>query len=177
MINRLLIFLCAVPQFTFAQQDPEFPKGAVFYFSAQQGINSRFDGGADHYIGGLSLAPAFTVIPSHVRLGLSSELVRTEKKIFGLAGPALSWKLKTFRMKPLGSLFNLQFQVEHLWGTGHRRLAGASLGIELFQFLNFRLMGHRDYHYDQWWLRAGTGINLLQKKRRSPTGTDPMRDN
>ena len=161
---------------TFAQTDPEFSRGAILYLSAHQGVNTAFNASPDHYIGGMDLTTQFAIIPGHLRLGAGGGFVFTNKNISGLAGPRLAWKLKTFQLKPAGSVLNLQLQAEHLWGTDDEKLVGGLLGIELFKTLSFMVMAHREFHWDRWWFRAGLGWNLLHKKRTSPTGTDPMRD-
>lgn len=170
----LLLFSCLVTIQVFSQADPEFPKGTVLYISAQQGINTSFDPGPDHYIGGMGLSGQFTIIPQHLRLGAGGEFVFTNKNFSGLIGPRLAWKIKTMKMEPLGSVLNLQLQAEHLWGTDQQRLIGGLFGIELAKMFSFQLMAHRDYQNDAWWFRAGVGYNLLRKKRKSPTGTDPF---
>lgn len=161
---------------SFSQTDPEFPRGAVLYLSAQQGLNTSFDASADHYIGGMGISAQYTVLPRHLRLGAGGELVFTNKDFSVLAGPRMAWRISTFQMKSLGSLMNLQIQAEHLWGTDDQKLIGGILGLEIFQMLSVQLLAHRDYEHDAWWYRAGIGWNLLRKKRKSPTGTDPMRD-
>jgi hypothetical protein len=162
---------------TCAQTDPEFPKGWVMYLEAQQGMATTFNSSPDIYVFSLGLAPAATVIPGHLRLGGTANLLYTNKNISAAFGPRAAWKIKTFNIDPLGSLFNLQLQVEHLWGTDKQKLFGGGPVIEAGQILSFSLTAHRDYCLNYWWFRAGLGFNLLHKKRKSPTGTDPMRDN
>ena len=159
-----------------AGQDPEFPSKPVFYFSARQGVNSSFDSTPDHYVGGLSLTPQFALIPGILRGGFTGELSYTDKHLRALAGPRISLKLKTFSVNSLGSLFNLQIQLEHLWGSRKERLAGAGLALELFQCLELQIAAHRDHYHERWWFRSGAGWNILHKKRKSPTGADPMSD-
>lgn len=177
MKYRLLTCLSLSALLCAAQRDPEFPAGTVLYVSARQGINTSFDVTPDFYVGGLGMTPQITLVPGHLRGGVTGELMYTDKAVRALAGPRVSIKLKTFSAGPLGSLFNLQLQLEHLWGTKKERLAGGALALEFFQLLEFQVAAHRDYHLERWWFRAGWGWNLLQKRKRSPTGTDPMSNN
>jgi hypothetical protein len=167
----MLLLACT---FVHAQKDTEFPKGWVMYLDAQQGMSTTFDNSPDTYVFSLGASPQATVIPGHLRLGVQTALLYAYKDISAVFGPRLSWKLKTFNLDPLGSLFNLQLQLEHLWGTDRQRLFGGGPLIEAGQIFSFSLTAHRDYCLNYWWFRAGLGFNFLHKKRKSPTGTDPL---
>jgi hypothetical protein len=157
-----------------AQSDPEFPKGWVMYLEAQQGVVTAFNSSPDLFAASLSLSPQITIIPQHLRLGASGGVAFTNKEFSALFGPRVALKLKTIKLQRLGSLFNLQFQLEHLWGSRDERLFGGGLCFEIIQMLDLSIRAHRDYSLGNWWFQAGAGFNLLYKKRKSVTGTDPM---
>ena len=175
-MNRLLVGLLGLllTGTAYAQNDPEFPKGWVMYFEAQQGLRTTFDPRPDLFATSASLCPQITVVPAHFRIGGSAGLAFTDKQFSGMFGPRASLKLKTIRLKNLGSLFNLQLELEHLWGTRKERLFGGDLKLEIIQLLSLKLSAHRDHALGNWWFMAGAGINLFHKKRKSPTGDDPF---
>ena len=167
----LLIFLY-IFLYTNAQNDPEFPRGWVMYIEAEQGA-SAFRGSPALYLANLQLSTQATVIPRYLRVGAVSGLSYTNKKLSSVFGPRLSMKIKTFGVGQ-GSLFNLQLQLEHLWGTNKQKLFGGGLLVEAIQMFSVSLTAHRDYYFHAWRFQAGAGYNLFHKKRKSPTGTDPM---
>ena len=175
MRTPLLIILFFLPLAIIAQEDPEFPRGGVFYLSAQHGVKTGFDENPDLFVGGVGISGQITLIPSHLRGGFYGDLAFTNKRFTFLVGPKLAWKIKTFQVKPLGSVFNLQLQAEFLKGSFGEKLLGGSVGLEIFQLFMIQVMTHRDLENQDWWFRAGLGWNLLHKKRRSATGSDPLR--
>jgi hypothetical protein len=172
VIATLLSFILALS--VRAQNDPEFPKGWVLYLEAQQGMSTDFHATADTYVGGLGLSPAITLIPQHLRLGTTADLLYTNKKILAVFGPRVAWKLKTFNLNPLGSIMNLHLRLEQLWGTEKQSVFGGGPVVEAGQLFTLSLTAHRDYRLNYWWFRTGLGFNLLYQKRKSPTGTDPL---
>ena len=147
------------------------------YLEAQQGMSTTFDNAPDLYLFSLGISPEATIVPGHLRLGARAALLYAYKDISAVVGPKLAWKLKTFNLGQFGSLFNLQLQLEHLWGSDNQRLVGGGPVIEAGQILSFSLTAHRDYHFNYWWFRTGIGFNLLHKKKKSLRDMDPMRDN
>jgi hypothetical protein len=141
---------------------------------AQQGVSTRFNTMPDTYVFALGLSPAATIIPARLRLGATADFLYTNKRIAAAFGPRLAWKLKTFNLGELGSLFNLHLRLEQLWGTDKQRLFGGGPVIEAGQLFSFSLTAHRDYYLNYWWFRTGLGFNILHKKRKSATGTDPL---
>ena len=167
----MAIFICSELE---AQQDPEFPKGSVFYLGVKQGKNTAFNNTPDLWVGGIYFSPQFTIVPKHLRLGLETELMYTAKHTSALFGPRLAWKIKTIRIPNMGSLLNLQLQAEYLLGTGDQEcLYGGNFTIEAFQLLAVDLSAHRDDSNDRWWFRAGLGVRLFHKKKRSEE-RDPL---
>jgi hypothetical protein len=82
-------------------------------------------------------------------------------------------KLASLNAKQLGSLLNVQLQLEHLWGTDKQKLLGGLLHAELGQLLVIGLGMHRDYGLNDWWFQGGIGFNLLHKKNKGLQ--DPMK--
>ena len=149
-----------------AQQ--EFTKGWVMYLEGSQGILTNFHSSPDLYTGNLQLTPQVTVIPGVLRLAAATGLAFNNKKLTGLFGGGLNWKLATVHAQPFGSLLNLQLQAQHVWGTGKQRLVGGGLKAELGQIILAGITAHRDYTSGNWWLQAGIGFNLLHKQRGKP---------
>jgi hypothetical protein len=149
-----------------AQKDPEFPKGWVMYLQAHDGMVTNFTTAPDLFVAGLSLSPQLTVVPGLLRIGGSAGAVFNNKKISGMAGPNLVLKLASVQSNPLGSILNLQLQLEHLWGTDHQKLLGAWVQSEIGQFFRLGFSIHRDYGQNTWWFQGGLGYNLLRKKRK-----------
>jgi hypothetical protein len=157
----LMIFLSAT-----AQKDPEFPKGCVMYLESQLGTTTRFNTSPDLFLSTLRLSPQVTLVPGYLRLGGTAAAVFNNKKADGTFGPNLVIKLATLNVKPLGSLLNVQLQLEHLWGTDKQKLLGGLLHVELGQLMVIGLSMHRDYGLNDWWFQGGIGYNLLRKKNK-----------
>jgi hypothetical protein len=174
-MRQLLTALFCIGCFysTLAQKDPEFPRGWVMYLEGNHGVATNFSSAPDLFVQGLRLAPQATVVPGHIRVGATVSGIFFNKKIDGCFGPNLVFKLASKQAKPMGSLLNIQLQLEHLWGTGDQRLLGGLLHIELGQFLVVGLTMHRDYGLNYWWFQTGLGYNLLRKKRKGLE--DPMK--
>lgn len=162
-----IIFLSA-----YAQKDPEFPKGFVLYLHAQDGMVTNFTTAPDLFVAGLGLTPQVTVIPGYLRLGATASAVFNNKKLDGLFGPNIGIKLASLKASNLGSILNLQLQLDHLWGTTHQKLLGGALQSEIGQILKISFSAHRDYGMNDWWFQGGIGFNLLHKKRKKLE--DPM---
>lgn len=145
----------------------EFSKGWVMYLEGMQGASTRFHAEPDTYVGNLQLSPQVTVIPNHVRFAAITGLAFNNKNIYGTYGAGINWKLATLNFNPLGSLLNLQVQLQHLWGTGHQKLFGGGFKAEAGKLILLGITAHRDYSLNQWWLQAGIGLNLLRKKAGS----------
>jgi len=154
----------------------EFPKGWVLYGEGLQGISTNFGAAPDLYTGSLELSPMTTVVESHLRLGGVAGLLFTNKKLDGIFGPRLAWKLKDFTVSEFGSVANLQLQLEAIWGTSNQRLIGGGPKLEIAKFVTIGITAHRDYHLNDWWFRLGVGYNFLHKKRSS-TPHDPFDPN
>ncbi len=173
MKKLLLIIICSTfILYTSAQKDPEFPKGWVMYLESHHGIASNFHKTPDLFVGYLSITPQVTVVPSKLRLGTTVGLLFTNKKLDGLFGPNLVYKIKTLNVKQMGSILNLQVKAEHLWSTNHQKLIGGGINAELGQLLLIGLSMHRDYGLNYWWFEFGLGYNLLRKKKGPPS--DPF---
>ncbi len=175
MKYSLLLFAFLSGGMLLAQNDPEFPKGAVMYLSAQQGKSTSFNSSPELWVGGISLSPQFTLLPQHLRAGAVAEWAYTKKQGSALFGPLLALKIKTVKKEPFGSILNIQLQADHLWGTRHQRMIGGGLTIEAIQLFCFNITAHRDYSLNQWWFRGGVGIDILHKRKSG--STDPFKKN
>jgi hypothetical protein len=174
-MKGLPTLITAVLVFSFpALRAQEFPKGWVMYLEGSQGMVTNFKSAPDVYTGSLLLTPQVTVIPDHLRLGAAAGLAFTDKKLLGLAGPQIALKLADFNAGPLGTLANVQAQVQYLWGGASERLFGGGIKAELGQLLVIGVTAHRDYNLNTWWFQGVLGFNLLHKKR-SPTPDDPFK--
>jgi hypothetical protein len=150
----------------FAQDDPEFPKGYVFYVEGHHGLSTNFKGSSpDIFVSGLRANPQITVVTHLLRLGGAANLIFTNKTFYGVFGPTVNYKIKTLNVKSMGSILNLQLQAEHLWGTDKQRLIGGGLKAEAGQLILLGFMLHRDYNLNYWWFQGGLGINLKKKKK------------
>jgi hypothetical protein len=156
-----------------AQKDPEFPKGWVMYLQAHDGTVTNFRSAPDLFVAGLSLSPQMTIVPGLLRIGGTAGAVFNNKKAAGIFGPDLVVKLASVQANSLGSILNLQLQLEHLWGTGQQRLLGGLLQSEIGQLFRLGFSIHRDYGQNSWWFQGGIGYNLLRKKKKGID--DPMK--
>lgn len=148
--------------------DTEFRKGWVICLKLDNGVISNFHSSPDLYVGGLQINPQVTVVEHKLRIGATAGLVYANKKIAGLFGPSVAFKLKSLNLTNLGGLANLQLIAEHNWGTEKQRLAGGGIGLELLQKAMLILTVHRDYNLNTWWLQTHVGIHLKKNKRKEP---------
>ena len=155
-----------------AQSDPEFPKGFILYAKLHNGMVTDFSSRPDLYVGGLQLAPQYTVVPHLLRAGIIAGGFYGNKKIQGEFGPSLSLKLKTFNANlqgaRVGSLGNLNLLVDHLWGTGKQRLIGGGLILDAGNIASFGLTAHRDYKLNNWWFQSEIAIRISKKRVTPP---------
>lgn len=155
-----------------AQTDTEFPKGFIMYAKLHNCMTTNFTSAPDLYVGGLQLAPQYTVVPHLLRAGVIAGGFYGNKKIQGEFGPSLSFKLKTFNANlqgaRVGSLGNLNLLVDHLWGTGKQRLVGGGLILDAGNLLTFGVTAHRDYNLNNWWFQSELAIRISKKKVTPP---------
>lgn len=167
-----IILLCGFAANCPAQTDPEFPKGFIMYAKLHNGMVTHFSSAPDLYVGGLQLAPQYTVVPNLLRAGLVAGGFYGNKKIQGEFGPSLSLKLKTFKANlhgaGVGSFGNLNLLVDHLWGTGKQRLLGGGLLLDAGNLLSFGLTTHRDYQFNNWWFQSEISIRISKKQKTPP---------
>ena len=161
----LLFYLTAQSQ---NPDDTEFRKGWATYLKLDNGVISNFHSSPDLYVGGLQLNPQITVAEHKLRIGVTAGFVYTNKKIAGLFGPSVAFKLKSFNLKNLAGLANLQLIAEHNWGTEKQHLFGGGIGLELLQKAVLIFTTHRDYKLNTWWIQAHVGIRLKKDKSKEP---------
>jgi hypothetical protein len=148
--------------------DTEFRKGWATYLKLDNGVITNFHSAPDLYAGGLLLNPQITAIEHKLRVGANLGFVYANKEFSGLFGPSLAFKLKSFNLKNLAGLANLQVVAEHHWGTDKQRLVGGGIGLELLQKALLLFTAHRDYNLNTWWVQAHVGIRLKKKKTTEP---------
>ncbi len=153
------------------QTDTEFPKGFIMYGKVHTGMITNFASAPDVFVGGIQLAPQYTVVPHVLRIGAIAGGFYTNKKIQGEFGPSVSVKLKTFNAKlqgaKVGSIANINLLVDHLWGTNQQRLIGAGIIMDTGNLISIGLTTHRDYNLDTWWFQTEIGIRLTKKHKNT----------
>ena len=158
--------------FSFAQTDTEFPKGFILFAKLHNGMITDFTSRPDLYVGGLQLAPQYTVVPHLLRGGIIAGGFYANKKIQGEFGPSLSFKLKTIKANlqgaPVGSLGNINLRIDHLWGTGGQRLLGGGIIFDAGNLVNFGLTAHRNYGLNNWWIQSEVAIRISKKHKNPP---------
>lgn len=155
-----------------AQKDAEFPKGFIMYAKLHNGMITDFTSNPDLYVGGLQLAPQYTVVEHSLRAGVIIGSFYANKKIQGEFGPSLSIKLKTFSGKlqgaRVGSLANINLLIDHLWGTGKQRLLGGGIILDAGNIITIGITAHRDYNLSNWWFQSEVGIRISKKHKNPP---------
>ncbi|MEP7374423.1 MAG: hypothetical protein ABI675_13600 [Chitinophagaceae bacterium] len=168
LVFPILLLFCRT---AYSQQNPddtEFRKGWATYLKLDNGFISNFHSSPDLYSGGVQINPQVTIIEHKLRVGAMAGLVYANKKVAGLFGPAVAFKVKSFNLKNLAGLANLQLIAEHNWGTEKQRLAGGGIGLELLQKAMLIFTVHRDYNLNAWWLQTHVGIRLKREKNKEP---------
>ncbi len=166
----LLVLFTSAITFCHAQTDTEFPKGFIMYAKLHSGMVTNFASSPDLFVGGIQLAPQYTVVPHVLRFGAIAGGFYNNKKIQGEFGPSVSLKLKTFNAKlegaTVGSIGNLNLLIDHLWGTDKQRLIGGGLVMDI-GVITIGVTTHRDYNLNTWWFQSEIGIRLT-KKHKNP---------
>jgi hypothetical protein len=167
MLLPVLLLFCLTAE-SQNPDDTEFRKGWATYLKLDNGVISNFHSAPDLYVGGLQLNPQITVVEHKLRIGATAGCVYANKKIAGLFGQSVAFKLKSFNLKNLAGLANLQLVAEHNWGTEKQQLVGAGIGLELLQKAILLFTAHRDYKLNSWWIQAHVGIRLKKNKNKVP---------
>lgn len=145
--------------------DPEYPKGFIMHARLHNGMLTKFGGMPDAYLGGLQLVPQVTLVPHKLRAGIVAGAFYTQQKLQALAGPAISWKVKTLYASFFGSAGNINLSADHWWGTGGQHLAGGGINLDIGNLLLIGLGAHRDYRLNNWWIQQSLGLRLSKKKK------------
>ncbi len=159
------LLLCCLSMQLSAQTDTEFPREFIMHLKLHNGMVTNFTNAPDQYAGGLQLVPQYTLVTNRLRGGLILDGFYTGKKIQGAAGATLSFKLKTIRLAPFGSGGNIHLNLDHLWGTGHQRLLGAGINLDLGNLVVLGLTAHRDYRLAAWWFQSSIGVRISHAKK------------
>lgn len=164
-MRYILFCLASLASLSLQAQDPEFPKNEfIMHLRMQSGMITRFNTSPDLFVGGIQIVPQYTVVKNFLRMGAIAGGFYGDKKIQGLLGPTLSFKLKTFALKNFGSGGNINLSVDHLWGTGHQKLFGGGLNIDLLNRFVLGTSLHRDYNNNNWWIQGSVAIRLSKVK-------------
>jgi len=165
-----LIFLFSLSS-CMAQNDPEFPRGFIFYVKLHDGMVSKFNSSPELFVGGVQLAPQFTAIPNLLRTGLIAGGFFSANKIQGEFGPTVSVKLKTFHVNlknaSIGSFGNVNIRLDPLWGTGKQRLLGGGHVVDLGNLVTIGITAYRDYQLNSWWFQSEVGLRISRKKKNT----------
>lgn len=172
MLLPAILLLCLTAQ-SQNPDDTEFRKGWATYLKLDNGVITNFHSAPDLYAGGFLINPQITVVEHKLRIGANAGFVYANKKLSGLFGPSVAFKLKSFNMKNLAGLANLQLIAEHNWGTDKQQLIGAGIGLELLQKAVLLFTTHRDYNLNTWWIQAHVGIRLKKNKTTEPEFNRP----
>jgi hypothetical protein len=169
-----LLFLCCALGQTLSSPAQEFPPGFVGYLEFHQGLNTSFHGRPDLFVGGLDFRPQVTVIPDHLRLGLTAGAVYTDTHLDLDIGPTAALKICTFSVSPFGTIANLQLQADYTWTTRSRQFLGGGPKLEFGQLLIIGLTVHRDFEDNAWFFQTAVGFNLFHQKRPAGPPPDPL---
>lgn len=162
-VKKIPVFLLFVWPFC-AMAQTEFPKEFIAHVRLSTGLISA-PSAPELFVGSLQVIPQYTVIPYQLRGGLIAGGFYTARRVRGLFGPTISYKLADFKGGYFGSLGNLHLNVDHLWGTGHQRLLGGGLGLDLLNKIVVGLSVHRDYRLADWWLGSSIAFRLSAIKK------------
>ena len=143
----------------------EFPNEFIMHLRLHSGMITYKKPAPDIFVGGLQLVPQVTLVEHSLRGGLVAGGFYTNSDIYGLLGPTVSLKLTEFKGGYFGSIGNIHLNVDHLWGTGEQRLAGAGINLDLLNKLVISLMAHRDYRLNNWWIQSGIAFRLSKVKQ------------
>jgi hypothetical protein len=148
------------------QPDTEFTKGWLLNLKLTNGAVTNFRSTApDQYTGGLLLNPQVTVVPGTLRLGANLGAAYANKKVSGLFGPMIAWKLAELGTKNFGTLANMHLIAEANWGTQHQQMVGGGLGFEILSLAHIGITAQRDYKLNNWWLQSFIAIRLNKQKQ------------
>ncbi len=159
------LFFCVLSCQLIAQKDTEFPKEFIMHAKLHNGMVTNFSGAPDVYVGGLQVVPQYTIVAHKLRGGIICDAYYTGKKIQAAVGPTVSYKLKTFKAAPFGSLGNININLDHLWGTNKERLLGGGINVDLANKIVVGVTCHRDYNLNTWWIQNTIGIRLNKIKK------------
>ncbi len=166
LVSPILVFCCCFFRLS-AQttQDPEFPKEFIMHLKLHNGMVTNFTNAPDIYAGGIQLIPQYTFIPKVMRGGIIADVYYSNKKLSAAFGPTVSFKLKTFKAAPFGSLGNVHLNLDHLWGTHKEHLIGGGINADIANKIVLGLTIHRDYNLNTWWLQNTVGIRISKLKK------------
>lgn len=164
-MKSLLLSIAILSTFFLYAQDPEFPKNEfIMHLRLHSGMTTNFKSSPDLFIGGIQFVPQFTVVENRLRMGIVAGGFYNAKKLQGVVGPTLSFKIKTIAIKNMGSGGNINLSMDHLWGTGSQRLFGGGLNIDLFNLIVAGASIHRDYKNNNWWLQGSVAFRISKVK-------------
>lgn len=150
----------------------EFSAGWRFPMELQQG----FSGEGTLYLGWLTLAAMHTLVPGHLRVGISTGPAVSGGRLLGLGGLRAAWRLHTFRTD-FGSWGNLQLDLGHAWLTDGTGLVGGGPVLEAGERVLAGLKGYWSYSMESdshpGHFLFTIGLNMFKAKPR-PEDDDPF---
>lgn len=142
----------------------EFPKEFIMHAKLSTGLIAP-PHAPDLFVGSLELRPQWTLVEHKLRGGLVAGGFYTSRRLYGVGGVTVSYKLAEFTGGYFGSLGNVHLNFDHLWGTGDQKLAGAGINLDLLNKLVVGLAGHRDYYSARWWWTSSVAFRLSKVKK------------
>jgi hypothetical protein len=163
--HTLLLCLVCIQLKAQNKRDTEFPKEFIMHLKLHNGLVTNFSNLPELYTGGLQFVPQYTIVPQKIRAGVITDFYYTNKKISAAFGPTFSYKIKTFKAAPFGSLGNINVNVDHLWGTNKEKLIGGGINADIANKIVIGLSFHRDYNLNTWWVQNSIGIRISSVKK------------
>ncbi len=167
-IKLVGLFVMAVCCSVVAKGQTEFPKEFILQAKISSGFIAA-PSAPELFTGSLQVVPQYTILPYKLRVGLVAGGLYSERKLQGLFGPALSYKLTEFKGGYFGSIGNLYISAEQLWGTGKQRLAGIGINLDLLNKIVVGLSADRDYHLAAWWWQTSIAFRITNVKKPKET--------
>ena len=143
----------------------EFAKELIGHIKLSSGLITAPKPLPAIFQGSIQMIPQYTIIPFHLRGGVVAAVAYAARKVSGLFGPTISYKITELKGSYFGSIGNLHITAEHLWGTNQQRLVGGSVNLDLLNRIVIGLSAHRDYNLASWWLATSFALRISPTKK------------
>lgn len=167
MNKHLTSLVCLLLSFSFTHaQITEFKKGWTTELRLQSGMATNFEGNSpDMFTGGLLLTEHVTAVPGKLKAGAVAGGIYYNKKLQGLFGPEVLFKIKDFNAGEMGSVGNLHLSANWLFGTEHEQLVGGGIHVSALNLLTIGVTAHRDYNLNSWWFQCVVSVRISKIKK------------